>query len=234
MISDQKAIIAVPSYAQAVAWKDTVTPPPDVIDAVEQFKKSAPPAKLLMVARFDGVDFPGDTCRVMVLDGVPRGVSILERYLVERLGIKKVIVSQVASRVFQWFGRICRGKRDVGVFFVLSTDLREWLSEHGALLPSFLQNQISLGRDISGKVTKVESAGGLNALRIPGSRVFERTGHLCMIWHSKSRNMKSLGSTTLRFKSLRRLKWPLDLRIGFAIGIRFLGCLPPRCLTSFD
>ncbi len=80
MISDQKATIAVPSYAQAVAWKDTVTPPPDVIDAVEQFKKSAPPTKLLMVARLDGVDFPGDTCRVMLLDGVPRGVSILERY----------------------------------------------------------------------------------------------------------------------------------------------------------
>jgi len=80
LISDQKAIIAVPSYAQAFAWKDTVTPPPDVIDAVEQFKKSAPPTKLLMVARFDGVDFPGDTCRVMLLDGVPRGVSILERY----------------------------------------------------------------------------------------------------------------------------------------------------------
>lgn len=45
-------------------------------------------------------------------------------------------------------------------FFVLNTDLREWLSEHGALLPSFLQNQISLGRDISGKVTKVSRQEG--------------------------------------------------------------------------
>jgi Rad3-related DNA helicase len=90
---------------------------------VEAFKAAAAPAKLLLVGRYDGVDLPGDTCRVMVIDGLPSGVGPLERYLWEQLRMAKVLRSMVASRVVQSFGRIFRGMSDHGVVVLTGRSL---------------------------------------------------------------------------------------------------------------
>lgn len=152
MIKNHKALILVPSYRRAKVWADVAQPPDeDVAGAVEEFKNANPPAKLLLVHRYDGIDLPGDTCRMMVIDDLPASVGPLERFLWERLGAVKVLQSTVASRIIQSFGRISRGMSDHGVVILTGKELVRWVlnPENLAALPKFLRLQLELGIELS-------------------------------------------------------------------------------------
>jgi tetratricopeptide (TPR) repeat protein len=153
IIADKKALILVPSYGRQNEWLDVVTKQEadDVTDKIENFKNSKSPDKLLLVSRYDGVDLPGDTCRVMVIDQLPSGLNPLERYLWEQLNLVKILRSAIASRVVQGFGRISRGMSDYGVVILTDRKLKDWLLDpsNQAALPPFLRRQLELGRELS-------------------------------------------------------------------------------------
>jgi tetratricopeptide (TPR) repeat protein len=146
-------LILVPTYARAVKWKGLAEPPTreTVAEEVDKFKKDKGMPKLLLAARYDGVDLPGDTCRLMVIDDLPMGVGPLERYLWEYLNLSTSLRTSIASRICQSFGRISRGMSDHGVIFLTGEKLIQWLltPRNIATLPAFLQKQISLGLEIS-------------------------------------------------------------------------------------
>lgn len=152
MLRGHKALILVPSYRRAEVWADVAKPPDeDVAGAIEEFKNANPPAKLLLVHRYDGIDLPGDTCRMMVIDDLPSSVGPLERFLWEKLGAAKVLQSTVASRIVQSFGRISRGMSDHGVVILTGKELVRWVlnRENRAALPKFLRLQLELGIELS-------------------------------------------------------------------------------------
>lgn len=150
---DNKVLVIVPSEQHARKWSDFVGPQANVNVSrqVEAFKENPPPAKLLLKGRYDGVDLPGDTCRVMIIDELPSGVGLLERFLWDKLGLHKVLLSTVASRIVQSFGRISRGMSDHGVVFITGESLYYWLMvpSNKTALPKFLQEQLELGLLIS-------------------------------------------------------------------------------------
>lgn len=153
LLKDRKALVLVPTYSRAKKWEGFATPPEKnaVATEVETFKIQGGSPKLLLAARYDGVDLPGDTCRVMVVDDLPMGVGPLERYLWEYLNLSNTLRSTVASRIVQSFGRISRGMSDHGVVLITGTKLVEWLltPKNTELLPPFLQKQLYLGFEIS-------------------------------------------------------------------------------------
>lgn len=153
LIDKRKALILVPTYFRALKWQGMAeTPNKDNVSGhVKEFKKNTGVPKLLLAARYDGMDLPGDTCRVMVIDDLPMGVGLLERYLWEYLGLSNTLRSAIASRIVQSFGRISRGMSDHGVVILTGNRLVDWLSTYRNLstLPAFLQKQIALGLEIS-------------------------------------------------------------------------------------
>jgi tetratricopeptide (TPR) repeat protein len=159
IIANRKALILVPSNRRAKEWEDVVTEQQNdsITEQVENFKKAPAPAKLLLVSRYDGVDLPGDTCRVMVIDDLPSGVGSLERFLWEQLGLAKSLKSTIASRVVQSFGRISRGMSDHGVVVLTGKHLKEWLlnPKNQAALPQFLKRQLDLGINLSEGVDSI-------------------------------------------------------------------------------
>ncbi len=152
----QKTLILVPSYARAEKWSPLKPPPKDrATNAIEEFKGAKPPKKLLLPARYDGVDLPGEMCRVVIIDDLPSGIGPLERYLWEYLRFSNSLRTAVASRVVQSFGRISRGMSDHGVVLLTGRRLVEWLQvpKNVASLPRFLQKQLQLGFQMSANVT---------------------------------------------------------------------------------
>ena len=166
-IVDKKALILVPSHRAAAKWTDIVgeQQSDDVTKQVESFKSTAPPAKLLLVGRYDGVDLPGDTCRLMVIDELPSALGPLERYLWEKLALQKVLRSTVASRVVQSFGRISRGMSDHGVVILTGETLVYWLliPANKAALPKFLRQQLEVGLYISEQAADCDAIVGAAA-----------------------------------------------------------------------
>ncbi len=153
VIEGRKALILVPAYARATKWQGVAEPPPKahVSEYVRKFRRASGTEKLLLAARYDGVDLPGDTCRVMVIDDLPMGVGPLERYLWELLGLANTLRTAIASRIVQSFGRISRGMSDHGVVILTGRRLVEWVlvPKNRAVLPAFLQKQIALGDTVS-------------------------------------------------------------------------------------
>jgi len=152
IISDRKTLISTPTYRRAREWQSVASASREnVAGQVSAFRSAIGPAKLLLVGRYDGVDLPGDTCRVMVIDDLPSGQGYLERFLLDRLRLDRGYRSLLTSRFVQNLGRISRGRRDHGVYILTGERLINWLVEPRTQsgLPPFLRWQIRLGRQLS-------------------------------------------------------------------------------------
>lgn len=147
----KKIVIAVPTYLEAEKWSYIAAPPSTehFSEMLDEFRKAATGA-FVLVSRVDGIDLPHDTCRLMLMDGLPTGTSLIERYQWEFLRMNNVHAARVANRLAQLFGRINRGRNDYGIFLIEGTDLGVWLAKdrNVSLLPPLLQKQIMLGRSV--------------------------------------------------------------------------------------
>lgn len=143
-----KVLISVPSYRQAKAWKKVGTPPSsnDFSEKLQQFREASS-GSFILVSRVDGIDLPHDTCRVMILDELPTGASILEKFQWDTLDMKNFRATKVSNQIIQLFGRINRGRNDYGAFIINGRSLSNWLKNDRklALLPELLRKQVRLG-----------------------------------------------------------------------------------------
>lgn len=151
LVKKQKVVIAVPDYERAKPWSTLAEPPePETFsERLNEFRKAKDGA-FTLVSRVDGIDLPHDTCRIMIVEGLPSGISLIERYQWEFLHMNNVHAVRLANRLAQLFGRINRGRNDYGAFLVEGDDLNKWLSNDRnlALLPPLLQKQILVGREV--------------------------------------------------------------------------------------
>jgi hypothetical protein len=97
--------------------------------------------------RYDGLDLPGDACRIVVLDGKPDAVSLQERFLSERARASSALAERVRTRIVQGAGRCTRGPNDYAVVVVLGSDLTRYFSrsENKAALEPELQAEVQFG-----------------------------------------------------------------------------------------
>lgn len=152
LIQPYKGCIICPSNHAAEAW-----PPPAIRfetsrghAAIENFARSRNPEKLVVVARYDGIDLPGDACRILTLDGLPVGSSLVDRFLDQGLKIERLRASHMATRIVQAIGRIFRSNTDHGAVLVCGSDLQSWLRDpnNQSYMPKLLQQQVQLGIEL--------------------------------------------------------------------------------------
>ena len=169
VLQEHKALVLVPTRSRGNKWSAVARMHnrEEVPHAVRVFRDEEPTAKgkLILAGRYDGMDLPGDTCRVMVIDDLPKGSGPLERFQWNKLKLSNSLQSTIASRIVQSFGRISRGMSDHGVVLITGRELVQWLDvpRNRAMLPEFLRAQIEIGRQVSQKMESdtdmVEAAG---------------------------------------------------------------------------
>jgi hypothetical protein len=142
----------VPSSRIAACWDGRA----EIFDTdaghqrIQEFKRSKD-ERLVFVARYDGIDLPDDACRVMIVDGLPTGMSLLDRFFEQHLERAGISDAKIASRFIQLLGRTSRGLSDYGAVFLIGKRLLDWVLPpiHRALLPEHVQKQISIGERLS-------------------------------------------------------------------------------------
>ena len=161
-LAGDKVCIISPSTERAGGWTDVATLYDGSTgqEGVERFKAAPSPEKMVMAARYDGVDLPGDACRVLILDGIPAGSFAIDRFLDESLGLVNSRTGTTAIRITQAIGRIFRSNTDHGVVVLCGGDLQNWLRSpsHQAFLPDLLQRQIQLGIQLRESVDAGETS----------------------------------------------------------------------------
>ena len=115
-------------------------------EGLESFVK-APAGVLALANRYDGLDLPGDACRIVVLGGKPDAVGLQERFLSERANADAALAERLRTRIVQGAGRCTRGPSDYAVVVVLGSDIMKYFSrsENRLALEPELQAEVDFG-----------------------------------------------------------------------------------------
>lgn len=97
-------------------------------DDLAPFTEAAP-AALVATARFDGIDLPGDDCRVLVLLGRPDAVNLQERFFLARLGMRDILRDRMLTRFTQAVGRCTRDQADYAAIVPIGRSLFEFCAK---------------------------------------------------------------------------------------------------------
>lgn len=111
----------------------------------------SPQAVAVVANRFDGIDFPGDECRLLFVDQVPNAANLQERFFSTRVGASALLNDRVMTRLVQAFGRCTRGATDYAAVVALTESLFSFLAapERRALLHPELQAELHFGLEQS-------------------------------------------------------------------------------------
>ncbi|MEM9773110.1 MAG: DEAD/DEAH box helicase [Chloroflexota bacterium] len=82
-------------------------------------------AVAVIANRYDGMDFPGDVCRLLFLEGFPKATNLQERFIVSKLGSGSLYNDRIQTRITQAVGRCTRANSDYSVVCVIG---EEWIS----------------------------------------------------------------------------------------------------------
>ena len=108
---------------------------------------SADQAVAIIANRYDGIDFPGEECRLMFIQGLPKATNLQERFLMVRMGANVLFNERVQTRVLQAIGRCTRSLEDYSAVVVSGENLTSYLVdiEKRKFLHPELQAEIQFG-----------------------------------------------------------------------------------------
>ena len=147
-------VIIVPSIQAAAEWQDVatlVTGSKDVGGCVASLVSRSTNGPYVFPNRYDGIDLPGDSCRLLVIAGLPRGATSYDLYRAAIFEGSSALTTTLAQRVEQGMGRTTRGAGDYCVVLLTGKDLTAWISKDSnfALLTHSTRAQLEMGNEVS-------------------------------------------------------------------------------------
>lgn len=151
------AVVLVPSNNAAKNWSDVAKfaeGPAQVEEQVEALQARTSNGPVVFASRYDGIDLPGDACRLLVMEGLPAGTSDYELLRAATLYGGATISRMLAQRIEQGIGRGARGSGDYCVVVLAGSDLAGWVAKEAnfRLLTSATQAQLDMGSTVSKEV----------------------------------------------------------------------------------
>jgi hypothetical protein len=134
------------------------------IEESKQAFVSAQNAVAVVANRYDGIDFPGDDCRLLFIDGLPRAVNAQERFLMSRMGANVLFNERVQTRVLQAIGRCTRSLQDFSAVIVSGEELPDYLTDRirRSYLHPELQAELDFGIEQSQGTTLADILDNFN------------------------------------------------------------------------
>lgn len=125
-------IILVSSTKVANNWAEVATiaeTSVQVSELVSQLQTQQTSGPVVFANRYDGIDLPGDSCRLLVMSGLPSGTSDYELFRAAALYRGATITRMIAQRIEQGIGRGARGAGDHCVVLLAGSDIAAWVSK---------------------------------------------------------------------------------------------------------
>lgn len=150
-------VILVPSKSAAKTWENVASianSTSEVTMYVKELQDGTSTGPIVFVNRYDGIDLPKDTCRLLVMSGLPYGTNDYEVYRAGVFMDATTINNEVMQRIEQGIGRGARGAGDYCVVILTGRDLARQMTLHKnqqALTSSTLA-QLKIGLNVSDNV----------------------------------------------------------------------------------
>jgi hypothetical protein len=151
-----RALLLAPSFQEAEygcsLFEALSTPPQifsarDVEDDLSVFTDSSN-AVLALAGRYDGIDLPGDHCRLLIMWESPSAVGALERHQREHWKLGPLLRRRERTRLIQGLGRCTRDATDWAVVLLLGQSMVDAVCNPVVVdgLPGEIQREIHWGR----------------------------------------------------------------------------------------
>jgi hypothetical protein len=119
-------------------------------DELEDFC-NRPAGHLFIAGRFEGMDFPDDTCRLAVFPSLPIATGALERFTTEQLKDALFQRTRMLERIKQGIGRCTRGRDDYAVYYFMDTRFTSEMEGRtfATLLSERTRKQVEVGLELT-------------------------------------------------------------------------------------
>lgn len=162
----QYGVVAlVPSFARNADWKKYGAAVADDTEAVgplvNKLRAGDYESTVVLANRYDGIDLPDDTCRVLVFDGKPYSESLVDLYQESCRAHSEATFMRTIRTVEQGMGRSVRGEKDYSVVVILGDDFTRLIRDKntGRHVSPQTAVQIEIGLKIA-EMAQAEIDGG--------------------------------------------------------------------------
>ena len=128
---------------------------------IESLRKGGYSQTLVLVNRYDGIDLPDDSCRILIVDGKPYSESLVDLYQEDCRPDSDSTLMRLVRTIEQGMGRSVRGEKDYSVIIAIGPDLTRALRDQHSrsYLSSQMATQIEIGLQIAGYAREEILAG---------------------------------------------------------------------------
>lgn len=160
--------VIVPSDRRAAFWSDIagqILKSDTIASGVDRLKGGEHVGITVLVNRYDGVDLPDDACRLLIIDGLPEFLGLLDRIESSVLEGTDLELLRQVQKVEQGMGRGVRSSEDRCAVLLLGNRLAQRINQPSArsmFTPATLA-QLDLGREVTQQV-KGQPASALRPL----------------------------------------------------------------------
>ena len=126
-------VVIVPSHRRAALWRDVAAAVHDsstIHDGIRALRDGHV-GLVVLINKYDGIDLPGDACRILALDGLPEAYSALDRIEALALNESDAMITRQIQRIEQGMGRGVRSNDDHCVVLLLGSKLTQRLHKAG-------------------------------------------------------------------------------------------------------
>jgi len=119
-------IVMVPSFKRAEKWKAkgaVVATKATIEKEISKLRDGEYGKTLVIVNRYDGIDLPDSTCRILVFDSLPYSESLIDLHAEWCRSESEIIAVKTARSIEQGLGRSVRGEKDYSVILITGAAL---------------------------------------------------------------------------------------------------------------
>lgn len=195
---DFGVVSLIPSLKHAEDWKSEgaiIATKDNLEQTIRELKNSIEKkiarSPIILVNRYDGIDLPDDTCRVLCLDSIPTYASLKDKYTQAVRPDSHIIRRQLAQRIEQGIGRGIRGPNDWCVVVATGNKLTSFLSEtaKSEFLSNETKEQIQIAKELSDVINK-EEGHKLNVLQKTIDQCIHRDEDWRDFYHDSMKKIK--------------------------------------------
>ncbi|USS85509.1 DEAD/DEAH box helicase family protein [Fructilactobacillus myrtifloralis] len=151
--------IIVPNFYKTCDWKkygSIIGRKENLEGILETYHKNKFSKPLVLVNRYDGIDLPDDETRILILDSLPKSVSLMDKYIESVVPNGTENKLKIAQKIEQGLGRSVRADTDYSVIIFTGPDLVSFVRDpdNQQYFSKQTLKQIQIGIEISEEAKK--------------------------------------------------------------------------------
>lgn len=191
----------------------------DISTHIDSLKSGNYDSPIVFANRYDGIDLPDDSCRILIIDSKPYFDTLIDRYEEECRPTSDILNLKLAQKIEQGLGRSVRGEKDYSVIILLGSDLVKYVKSPATqkYFSSQTRKQIEIGLEIVSMMS--EESGQVNSSQLLNNVISQAISRDDGWKDYYIENMSSIDNEGVDNSLYELVKLEYDAEVNYSNGI---------------